>query len=85
MFILTDKESGVDLVVALKKINPKDVVFNLANCWLSIPSQMINLSWKNLTHLVSVNESTEVQEDSIILTPLLVKLAPNTDITEDEI
>jgi len=32
-----------------------------------------------------VNETTEIQEGNIILTPLLVKLAPNTAITEDEI
>lgn len=44
------------------------------------------MSWKNFNpHLVVVNETTEVQEGSIILTPLLVELAPNTTITEDEI
>ena len=44
------------------------------------------MSWKNLSpHLVAVNETTEVQEGSIIFTPLLVKLTPNTVISEDEI
>ncbi|CAI6358933.1 unnamed protein product [Macrosiphum euphorbiae] len=84
--ILADEENGNDLVVALKKINLKDVVFNLANCWLSVSSHLIKMSWKNFSpHLVAVNETTEVQEGSIIFTPLLVKLTPNTVISEDEI
>ncbi|KAL4103997.1 hypothetical protein QTP88_019310 [Uroleucon formosanum] len=86
MNILADEENRVDLVAALKKINLKDVVFNLANCWLSVSSHLIKMSWKNLSpQLVDVNETTEVQEENIILTPLLAKLAPNTAITEDEI
>jgi len=74
------------LVAALKKINLKDVVFNLANCWLSVLSHLIKMSWINLSpQLVDVNETTEVQEENIILTLLLAKLAPNTAFTEDEI
>jgi len=44
------------------------------------------MSWKNLSkQLVDLNETTEVQEGNVILTPLLVKLAPNTAISKDEI
>jgi len=74
------------LVAALKKINLKDVIFNLANYWLSVSSHLIKMSWKNLSpQLVNVNETIEVQEGNIILIPLLVNFTPNTAITEDEI
>lgn len=81
--ILADEDNGVDLAVALKKINLKDVVFNLANCWSSVSSRLIKISRENLVPLpVAVNGTSEVQKNRIILTPLLVKWATHTTIAE---
>lgn len=84
--LLSNVLADEDLVVALKKINLKDVVLNLANCWSSVSSHLIKMSWENLSpHPVAVNETSEVQKNSIILSIILVKLAPHTTIAETEI
>ncbi|GBN80409.1 hypothetical protein AVEN_221637-1 [Araneus ventricosus] len=47
------------------KINLKDVVSSLANCWASVSTLLINKSWKNLLPYFNDSEVVEIQLASL--------------------
>ncbi|GBM94447.1 hypothetical protein AVEN_144288-1 [Araneus ventricosus] len=81
--ILNDPVHNENSVKTLKNANLKDVMFNLANCWASVSTLLINKSWKNLLPNFLDSEVEEnVQTEEIQLASLINQLQ-NTNPMSD--
>ncbi|KAG8232655.1 hypothetical protein J437_LFUL012615 [Ladona fulva] len=85
MSILNDPVHNENLENAPKKVNLKDIVFSLANCWASVSTLLINKSWKNLLPNYFDSQVEEnVQTEEIQLAPLINQLQNSNPISNHE-
>ncbi|GBM16182.1 hypothetical protein AVEN_126448-1 [Araneus ventricosus] len=83
--ILNDPVHNENLVKTLKNVNLKDVVFNLANCWASVSTLLINKSWKNLLpNFIDSEVEENVQTGEIQLASLINQLQNTNPMSNTE-
>ncbi|GBN25780.1 hypothetical protein AVEN_178175-1 [Araneus ventricosus] len=83
--ILNNPVHNENLVKALKNLNLKVVVFNLANCWSPVFTLLINKSWKNLLPNFIDSEVVEnVQTEEIQLASLINQLQNTNSMSNTE-
>ncbi|KAG8229612.1 hypothetical protein J437_LFUL002337 [Ladona fulva] len=83
--ILNDSVHNENLENTLKKVNLKDVVFSLANCWASVSTLLSDKSWKNLLpNFIDSEVEENVQTEEIQLAPLINHLQNSNPISHPE-
>ncbi|GBO28622.1 hypothetical protein AVEN_232675-1 [Araneus ventricosus] len=83
--ILNDPVHNENLVKALKNVNLKDVMFNLANCWAPMSTLLINKSWKNLLpNFIDSAVEENVQTEEIQLASLINQLQNTNSMSNTE-
>ncbi|KAG8234429.1 hypothetical protein J437_LFUL014864 [Ladona fulva] len=82
--ILKDPVHNQNLENALKKLNLKDVVFSLANCWAYVSTLLTDKSWKNLlSNFIDSEAEENVQTEEIQLAPLINQLQNSNPISAE--
>ncbi|GBO28475.1 hypothetical protein AVEN_122841-1 [Araneus ventricosus] len=83
--ILNDPVHNENLVKALKNVNLKDVMFNLANCWAPMSTLLINKSSKNLLpNFIDSAVEENVQTEEIQLASLINQLQNTNSMSNTE-
>ncbi|GBN50255.1 hypothetical protein AVEN_133249-1 [Araneus ventricosus] len=83
--ILNDPVHNENFVKTLKNVNLKDVVFNLANCWASVSTLLINKSWKNLLpNFIDSEVEENVQTEEIQLASVINQLQNTNPMSNTE-
>ncbi|KAG8236432.1 hypothetical protein J437_LFUL016937 [Ladona fulva] len=83
--ILNDPVHNQNLENALKKVNLKDVVFSLANCWASVSTLLNDKSWKILlSNFIDSEVEENVQTEEFQLAPLINQLQNSNPISSPE-
>ncbi|GBM00092.1 hypothetical protein AVEN_176352-1 [Araneus ventricosus] len=83
--ILNDPVHNENLVKTLKNVNLKDV-FNLANCWTSVSTLLIDKSWKNLLpNFIDSEVEENVQTEEIQLASLINQLQNTNPMSNTEV
>ncbi|GBM25554.1 hypothetical protein AVEN_272549-1 [Araneus ventricosus] len=83
--ILNDPVHNKNLAKALKNVNLKDVMFNLANCWAPVSTLLINKSWKNLLpNFIDSEVEENVQTEEIQLASLINQLQNTNPMSNTE-
>ncbi|GBM38678.1 hypothetical protein AVEN_37470-1 [Araneus ventricosus] len=83
--ILNDPVHNENLEKTLKNGNFKDVVFSLANCWVSVSALLINKSWKNLLpNFIDSEVEENMQTEESQLASLINQLQNTNPMSKTE-